>query len=157
MNQIFDHWNYLTSRTGDELSCLLDAVLNTSPGFPPYDVERNVSGDTIVSVALAGLKRDDIEIFVDNEVLNIKYDWYAGNTKPSTVTNTESSSTETLARQENALVEVFHKGITRRSFNLKFRLTPGTEVLGATMEDGLLRIQLRKDSPKSTVKKIEIQ
>jgi molecular chaperone IbpA len=152
MDQIFDHWNSITGPLFDDMTCLFDKCFDTvQGGFPPYDVERNAFGVTIISVALAGLKREDIEVSVEKDILNIKYD------KPYTPDSSEYNQGETELVTERSLATVFHRGIARRSFHLKFRIMPGAEVTEAKMEDGMLRVLLVRETQEAEVKKIEIQ
>jgi len=96
--------------------------------YPPYDVIR--SGDsTTIEVALAGLVRDDIKIYVEKNTLNIEY------RKPEETGETEAS--------------YVHRGVARRSFHLTFRIMEGIVVNGATFDNGMLRVMLQKVTPEA--------
>lgn len=152
MDAIFNHWDHITTPIFDDMSCLFDQVFGAvQGGYPPHDIERDANGVTVITVALAGLKRDDLEVYVENDVLSIKYD------KPAVATDmTEGSDDVEKSGVERSLAHVFHHGIARRSFHLKFRLTNGVEVASGTMEDGLLRVQLKKAEPETNRTKVEI-
>ena len=50
-----------------------------------------------------------------------------------------------------------HRGIAARQFQRSFVLADGVEVSGATMENGLLHIDLARAVPESIVRTIEIR
>lgn len=58
---------------------------------------------------------------------------------------------------DDAADRVFlHRGIAARQFQRQFVLADGVEVAGAHLENGLLHIDLRKQTPESIVQRIEI-
>jgi molecular chaperone IbpA len=121
-------------------------------GYPPYDITSDGNGLTTIAVALAGLKQSDIDIYVEGNTLNVKYE------KPEVKTEFDPDKTHTVGEVlEEGKLSFIHKGIARRSFNLSWKLKPGVEVKSASMEDGMLRISLKKTVVEPERKKIEIQ
>ena len=49
-----------------------------------------------------------------------------------------------------------HRGIAARQFQRSFVLADGVEVAGASMENGLLHVDLRRAAPESVVQTINI-
>ena len=49
-----------------------------------------------------------------------------------------------------------HRGIAARQFQRSFVLADGIEVLGASLDNGLLHIDMKRVEPESTARKIAI-
>ena len=136
----------------DTFNGMFGAVQKT--GYPPYDIARGNEGRTVINVALAGIKRDEVEVFVEGNVLHIKYDkpeeqpWDAESTK-----TVEEVLDEAFP---DKVKKVLHKGIAKRSFDLKFQIKEDVVVVGASMSDGMLNVVLRKDTGTRVRKDIEI-
>ncbi len=129
---------YRTSVGFDRLFSLLDSVTaeNTAPSFPPYNIERTGENAYRITMAVAGFSETDLDIETKNTVLTVK-------------------GGKTDERKEN--VEVLHQGIAARSFERRFQLADHVEVVNATLELGLLHIDLVREIPEAMKpKKIEI-
>ncbi|GGF54452.1 MULTISPECIES: Hsp20 family protein [Terasakiella] len=116
-----------------EAAARLDTAANA---YPPYDIE--VSGEDAyrISLAVAGFSRDDIEITVKENSLEI----------------TAQAKTEEAAERE-----FLHRGIARRAFEKRFELADHVKVVGASMDNGLLHVDLVREIPQSLKpRKIEI-
>lgn len=104
--------------------------------YPPYDVTKLDGGIFIISLAVAGFNRDELEVITAGNKLTI-----AGNQD-----------------NEEPAGEVIHNGIAKRDFTLNFRLADGVALESARLEDGILTIHLRKEVPESEKpKQIEIK
>ena len=108
-----------------ELSRLNTAHKTNSQSYPPYDLLKLDEDSYIISVALAGFTKTDIDISVDNGTLIIKG---------------EIDEVETL--------EVVHKGIAGRKFVRSFALGEYMEVTGAELKDGMLNINIDRVVPE---------
>ena len=97
--------------------------LNTSSRYPFYDIKRIKDDKYILEMALAGYKKSDLSIKVENGVLSI-----AG-----------KSSEE----KDNYI----HQGIARRAFSKQLQLSEYVECKGARMEDGMLKVELDYNPP----------
>lgn len=105
-----------------------DELLNSTSQvakYPPYDILSTDEDKYEIRFALAGFKKEDIEITFKDQVLIIK-------------------GTGDTGSQD----AYFHKGIAARSFTQSFPLAEYVEVKGASMEDGILTIKLEREIPE---------
>ena len=129
----------------EEMERLIDRVgKGGSDGYPPYNIERitrcrraTAASDAVellrITLAVAGFKRDQIEITVEDNQLSIR------------------------GRQEDDKSRQYiHRGIAARQFSRTFVLADGIEVRSADLSDGLLSIDLARREPERSVRKIEI-
>lgn len=129
----------------EEMERLIDRVgKGGSDGYPPYNIERiaavtGANGETApvemlrITLAVAGFKRDQIDITIEDNQLSIR------------------------GRQEDDKSRQFiHRGIAARQFSRTFVLADGIEVKSADLNDGLLCIDLARREPERSVRKIEI-
>jgi HSP20 family molecular chaperone IbpA len=123
----------------DELERLLDrATKSNGEGYPPYNVERLASEDgkgerLRITLAVAGFGREDLELTIEENQLLIKG-----------------------RQQEENGRSYLHRGIAGRMFMRSFVLADGMEVTGATLENGLLSIELERPEPERVIRRIEI-
>ncbi|MDP1626274.1 Hsp20 family protein [Parvibaculum sp.] len=120
----------------DEMERLLERVAKASDGYPPYNVEQ-VSAETgerlRITLAVAGFSRDELSVTVEENQLVIR------------------------GRQREETDRTYlHRGIAARQFQRSFVLADGIVVRGATLENGLLMIDLEKPEPKRTTRTIDI-
>jgi HSP20 family molecular chaperone IbpA len=103
-------------------------------GYPPYNIEQRGDSSYRITLALAGFGEDDLSITLESNQLVIR------------------------GRQaEDAEGRVFlHRGIAARQFQRSFVLADGVEVTGATLENGLLHIDLARAEPESIVRTVRI-
>ncbi len=100
----------------------------TNVNYPPYNIIKHNEDKFTIEVAVAGFRDGDIEIIVENNNLTIK-----GNQEQSTLEET---------------VEYLHRGISARNFMRTFPLADHVEVLGASLENGVLSITLERRVPE---------
>ncbi len=116
----------------DRLFSLLDSAANTesaSPTYPPYNIERLDENEYRITMAVAGFGEDDISIEAKENTLS--------------VTGQRADTTKEGARQ------LLHQGIASRSFERRFQLADFVEVTGASLENGLLHIDLKRELPEA--------
>lgn len=103
-------------------------------GYPPFNIEAVAENVYRISLAVAGFREDDLAITVEDRQLVIR------------------------GRQaEDEGERVFlHRGIAARAFQRSFVLADGVDVAGASMEHGLLHIDLRREVPETVVQTIKI-
>ena len=94
--------------------------------YPPHNVIKESEMKYTLEMAVAGFKKDHIDIEVKEGVLTIK-----GN-RPS-------------RREQDKYV---HKGISARNWEKSFRLSEYTEVTGADLVDGILTVNLEVILPE---------
>ena len=103
-------------------------------GYPPFNIEAVAENAYRITLAVAGFREEDLSITVEDRQLVVR------------------------GRQaEDACERVFlHRGIASRAFQRSFVLADGVEVAGATMEHGLLHVDLRRHVPETVVQTIKI-
>lgn len=118
----------------DPFFSALESVKTTkAPSYPPYNVIR--SGENyIIEMALAGLKKSDLEITVKDRTL--------------TIATTEKTADAIEKDSDKKSPEVIHQGIASRAFTTNFALGEHIEVTGATMEDGILTVTCENVLPE---------
>jgi molecular chaperone IbpA len=114
----------------DRLFSLFDQVGETAaPGYPPYNIERTGENDYRVTVAVAGFADNELNIEVKENTLTIRGDKQ---------TKTEPKPGETL-----------YQGIAARAFERVFQLADHVQVKGASLENGLLHVDLVREIPEA--------
>ena len=116
----------------DRLFSLLDqgnGLDQSAPSYPPYNIERTSENGYRVSVAVAGFTDKDISIEVKENGLTIRGE------KQETKAETQS--------------EVLHQGIAARAFERRFQLADYVQVTGASLEHGLLHVDLVREIPEA--------
>lgn len=118
---------YRSSIGFDGLPALLGhALQREDTGFPPYNIEKLAEDEYRIVMAVAGFARDDIEIVRDGNQLCVR-----GKAKAASA------------------VTYLHRGIAGRAFQLEFDLADYVEVSGASLENGLLEIALKRELPEA--------
>jgi molecular chaperone IbpA len=127
---LFDNFNQLTpyavgyDRVFDQLQKYVQNNVQSS-GFPPYNIQKGGDYNYTIEIALAGFSKDDIEVEVAENTLSVRSD--------------KKADTDDYA---------IHRGISYRRFDRKFTLADDIVVSGATLENGLLRIDLERIIPE---------
>jgi len=99
--------------------------------YPPYNIVKTGDFTYDIEVALAGFSKKDISIEYADGLLKIK------------------SVKENKTEEKNAKDEIIHQGISKRYFSKTFTVADDTEIKGAELKDGLLRISLERIIPES--------
>ena len=121
---------FRTSVGFDRMSRLMDAALQldgTAKGYPPYNIVRRDNDLYRITLAVAGFAEHDLGIELHNNLL--------------TVTGKNSPSDEA--------VEYLHHGIAGRAFERRFQLADHIKVHHASLENGLLHIDLEREVPEA--------
>jgi molecular chaperone IbpA len=116
----------------DRLFSLLDSVAFNEPSvssYPPYNIERFDENAYRITMAVAGFREQDLNIELKENALTIRG---------------EKREEETTERGE-----VLHQGIAARGFERRFQLADHVEVVGASLENGLLHVDLRRELPEA--------
>jgi molecular chaperone IbpA len=116
----------------DRLFSLLDNVAgydNAAPGYPPYNIERTGDNTYRISVAVAGFAEPEISIVAKENTLTIRGE----------------KQTKTEENKPNVL----YQGIAARTFERTFQLAEHVEVKGASLENGLLHVDLVREVPEA--------
>jgi len=114
----------------------LFSMLDQAPGFetsnspyPPYNIERTGENAYRVTVAVAGFSEPELSIEAKENTLTVKG--------------------EKKAKADAQKSQVLYQGIAARAFERAFRLADFVEVKAATLENGLLHIDLVREIPEA--------
>ena len=113
------------------------AAKAAAESYPPYNVEEREDGGIRITLAVAGFTPDQLEVSVEDRQLTV-----AGRRDDNT------------ARPEDAFL---HRGIAARGFIRSFVLADGMIVEEASLEHGLLHIDLNRPEPEKRVLKVPIR
>jgi molecular chaperone IbpA len=105
-------------RMFDELS-----RVSTTNNYPPHNVVQLDEDNYLIEIAVAGFKKEDLEIQLKDSILTVEG---------------KKEDTRTYS----------HKGISSREFTRTFTLGEYVQVNGASLEDGILAIQLQRVVPE---------
>lgn len=115
----------------DRLFTMLDSLAQPDGGaqtYPPYNIERTGEDSYRISMAVAGFSDDEISIEAHRNVLTVK-----GERKEE---GTGEGS------------ELLYRGIASRSFERRFQLADHVDVVGASLKNGLLFVDLKRNIPE---------
>lgn len=123
----------------DQFEQTLDRIAKaSSEGYPPYNIEQlGADGEgnegLRITLAVAGFTESDLDITVEDNQLVVR------------------------GRQSDDKSRVYlHRGIAARQFQRAFVLAEGIEVIGASLDNGLLNVDLSRPAPQSRVRRIDI-
>ncbi len=111
----------------DRLFSMLDGF-EAAPGYPPYNIERTGENDYRITVAVAGFGENELSVEAKENTLTIQG--------------------EKLVKQDNS-GEVLYQGIAGRAFERQFQLADYVQVKGASLENGLLHVDLVREIPEA--------
>ncbi|GIT91093.1 heat-shock protein Hsp20 [Jannaschia pagri] len=118
----------------DELERLVERTARTgNEGYPPYNIEQTGASGFRITLAVAGFAEQDLSITLEDRQLVIR------------------------GKSHDDSDRVYlHRGIASRQFQRAFVLADGVEVAGASMENGLLHVDLNRSTPENVVQTIRI-
>jgi molecular chaperone IbpA len=114
----------------DRLTRLMDAanqVDNGSLSYPPYNIETTGENAYRLTMAVAGFAADDLDVTAKEGALLITG----------------------KARKDEDQVQYLHRGIARRAFERRFQLADHIHVAGASLDNGLLHVDLVRQVPEA--------
>ncbi len=126
----FDLTPYRRSTIGfDRLFDMLEASARHNGGdnYPPFNLERTAEDHYRITLAVAGFRRDEIEIVGQQNLLTVKG----------------------RKDKEGDQSAYLHLGIATRSFERRFELADFVRVEDARLNDGLLTIDLVREVPEA--------
>ena len=122
----------------DRLMRLADAATRVDSGnsaYPPYDIEITGENAYRLTMAVAGFAPDELEITLKENALLISG----------------------KAKRDEEKTQYLHHGIARRAFDRRFQLADHIKVAGASLDNGLLHVELVREVPEEMKpRKIEI-
>jgi molecular chaperone IbpA len=107
----------------------LDSVEGSVSSYPPYNIERTGENAYRISVAVAGFTDADLSIETKENRLTIRG--------------------EKQSNDEEKTGEVLYRGIAARAFERSFQLADYVKVNGASLENGLLHVDLVREIPEA--------
>jgi molecular chaperone IbpA len=114
----------------DRFFSLLDqAASDGSPGYPPYNIERTGENTYRISVAVSGFSQGELSIVAKENTLTIKG--------------------EKSANENGNKSELLYRGIAARAFERAFQLADFVAVKNASLENGLLHVDLVREIPEA--------
>jgi molecular chaperone IbpA len=115
----------------DRLFNLLDqATSDGSPGYPPYNIERTGENAYRITVAVSGFSKEELSLVAKENTLTIKGEKVAN-------------------ENGKANGEVLYRGIAARAFERSFQLADHVTVKNASLENGLLHVDLEREIPEA--------
>lgn len=122
----------------DRLANMLDTASrnDNQPSFPPYNIELLGENEYRITMAVAGFENDELNI------------------------QSESGSLTVTGQKKEQLQErqYLYQGIAARNFERRFQLADHVKVVAASMQNGLLHIDLVREIPEAMKpRQIEIQ
>lgn len=102
----------------------------TNNTYPPHNIVKVDDNNYIVELAVAGFKEDEIEIEKVKNELVIKGD-----------------------KKESDARNFLHRGIATRTFRKTVQLASSVQVNGASLQDGILSVELENIIPKEDLPK----
>jgi molecular chaperone IbpA len=116
----------------DRLFSLVDQLAGSdgaSSGYPPYNIERTGENAYRITVAVAGFAEGDLNLEVKENTLTIRGEH-------------RNQSGEHKS-------ETLYRGIAARAFERVFQLADYVQVKGASLENGLLHVDLVREIPEA--------
>ena len=114
----------------DRLARLVDTatrVDSTALSYPPYNIEKTGEDSYRLTMAVAGFSRDELDLTVQESTLVISG----------------------KAQGEDEANRYLHRGIARRAFERRFSLADHIKVTGASLDNGLLHVDLVREIPEA--------
>jgi molecular chaperone IbpA len=112
----------------DRMSRLLDSAFQAeAPTYPPYNIEKSGEDAYRITMAVAGFGEDDLEVTQKGSELLV-----AGKARPT-----------------DEEVRYLHRGIAARAFERRFGLADHVNVVGASLVNGMLSIELEREVPEA--------
>ena len=113
----------------DRIADLMDRALvaDTATTYPPYNIEKTAEHAYRISIAVAGFAQDELSVEVKDNTLHVA----------------ARKAAETSERT------YLHRGIATRAFERRFALADHVKVSGAAHENGMLHIDLIRETPEA--------
>ena len=119
----------------DHFERMLERISKTAAdGYPPYNIERIDDNRLNITLAVAGFFTEDLEVSIENNQLMIR--------------GKQIDDPDRL---------YLHRGIAARQFQRSFVLAEGIEVTGASLDNGLLSIDLARPKLETRRRNIVIR
>ena len=114
----------------DRLARMVDSatrVDGSAVAYPPYNIEKTGEDSYRLTMAVAGFARNELDITVHESSLIVTG----------------------KAQGQNETGRYLHRGIARRAFERRFSLADHLKVSGASLDNGLLHVDLVREVPEA--------
>jgi molecular chaperone IbpA len=121
---------YRTSVGFDRLASMMSSATRQDQGnsYPPYNIRTTGEDHYQITMAVAGFSEVEIDITTEQNRLVV---------------------TGNRADEKEEQGEYLHRGIATRSFERRFNLADHVKVMSASLENGLLHIDLERELPEA--------
>ncbi|MBL8659957.1 MAG: Hsp20 family protein [Rhodospirillales bacterium] len=127
----FDFSPLFRSTVGfDRLMRLMESstqLAETANGYPPYNIEKTGDDQYRITLAVAGFGDDELNVETHENTLLI----------------------EGRKRESDGDARYLYRGIAGRSFKRQFQVADHVKVVGASLSNGLLVIELVREIPEA--------
>jgi molecular chaperone IbpA len=113
----------------DRLARMVDSAtrVDTASSYPPYNIEKTADDSYRLTMAVAGFSQSELDITVHENTLIVTG----------------------KAQQDDDNGRYLHRGIARRAFERRFSLADHIKVTGASLDNGLLHVDLVREVPEA--------
>jgi molecular chaperone IbpA len=115
----------------DEWFKRFDTAFETHTNYPPYNLIKESSIDFRLEIALAGYKKEDIEVTTEWNKLFVD-----------------------VKKVDDTDDEYLHQGLAKRAFTRTWTLSDDVEVKDVSYIDGLLTVKLNRVIPEHQKRKV---
>lgn len=100
---------------------------NARGAYPPYNIIRHSEDQYSIELAVAGFSENDLEVTVCNGSLIVRGE----------------------IQDDKTEAQYLHRGLSRRRFQREWRLVEYMDVVGATVKNGIMTIDLQRKLPEA--------
>lgn len=114
----------------DQIADLMDRIMTNDvgqPSYPPYNIEKTAADAYRISIAVAGFCDADLSVEVKEHQLVVS----------------------AKKAEDDGARTYLHRGIATRAFERRFTLADHVRVTGASHENGMLHIDLKREVPEA--------
>ena len=111
----------------DRMASLLDAAsVESKPSYPPYNIELVEENHYRITMAVAGFSESELDISSEQNTL--------------VISGKQAAETDK---------QFLYQGIAARNFERKFQLAEHVKVVSASLQNGLLHVELEREIPEA--------
>jgi len=129
----YDFAPFYRSTVGfDRLLSLLDKAsgADNAQTYPPYNIERTGENNYRITLAVAGFAGSELTVETKEGVLTVR-------------------GAKEAPKADSDKRELLYQGIAARAFERRFHLADHVSAVGATVENGLLHVDLVREVPEA--------
>lgn len=123
IHKLFLGWDHLANQLDKRFA---NSAINGN--YPPYNIAKTGEDNYVIAMAVTGFKKDEIEVQVEGSELSI---------------------TGTCKEEDAEGIQYLHRGLALRNFKRIFTLAEYMEVRDATIDNGVLTIEVVREVPEA--------